>query len=171
VYLSADEESGIHEVIGPLFAGVGHWSTVHVSHYFRYLSAYPVYTWVLPAGVAVTIVGLSYIKFLLELPRRSAVLFVVSAAIFLGGAVGVEIIGARHVLYYGQHDPVYGALVILEESMEMGGIALFLVSLLQYAKAEVGAIRLQFDTPPPVSEESSLPASSTVKRFPNRRSA
>jgi hypothetical protein len=171
LYLSADEEAGIHEIIGPLFAGAGRWLTVHVSEYFRYLAAYPVYTWVLPACAAAAIIGVAYTKFLFALPRRTAVLFVLSAAIFLGGSVGVEVIGARHVLLYGQHDPVYGALVILEESMEMSGIALFLVTVLRYAQAEIGAIRLQFETPPPVSEEASVSTSSTVKRFPNRRSA
>ena len=80
-------------------------------------------------------------------------------------------IGARHVLLYGQHDPVYGALVVLEESMEMGGIALFLFALLRYAQAEIGSIRLQFETPPPASEEASVSASSNVKRFPHRQSA
>jgi hypothetical protein len=154
--LSADEEAGIHEVIGPFFAGAGKWLTLHVSQYFRYLTAYPVYTWVLPATLAAAIIGISYTRFLLALPRRTAVLFVVSAAIFLGGAVGVEVIGARHVLLYGRQDAVYGALVILEESMEMFGIALFLCVLLRYARAEIGSIRLQFETPPPASEESSL---------------
>ena len=171
LYLSADEEAGIHEIIGPLFAGAGHWLTLHVSSSFRYLAAYPVYTWVLPACAAAAIIGLWYTKFLFALPRRTGVLFVVSAAIFLGGAVGVEVIGARHVLFYGQHDPVYGALVVLEESMEMSGIALFLFSLLRYAQAEIGSIRLQFETPPPASEESSVSASPNVKRFPHRQSA
>ena len=171
LYLSADEEAGIHEIIGPLFAGVGHWLTLHVSSSFRYLAAYPVYTWVLPACAAAAIIGISYTRFLFALPRRTGVLFVVSAAIFLGGAVGVEVIGARHVLLYGQHDPVYGALVVLEESMEMGGIALFLCTLLRYAQAEIGSIRLQFETPPPASEEASVSASSNVKRFPHRQSA
>jgi len=171
LYLSADEEAGIHEIIGPLFAGVGHWLTLHVSSSFRYLAAYPVYTWVLPACAAIAIIGISYTRFVFALPRRTGILFVVSAAIFLGGAVGVDVIGARHVLLYGQHDPVYGALVVLEESMEMGGIALFLFTLLRYAQAEIGSIRLQFETPPPASEEASVSGSSNVKRFPHRQSA
>ena len=129
------------------------------------------YTWVLPACAAAAIIGISYTRFLFALPRRTGVLFVVSAAIFLGGAVGVEVIGARHVLLYGQHDAVYGALVVLEESMEMCGIALFLFSLLRYAQAEIGSIRLQFETPPPASEESSASTSPNVKRFPHRQSA
>jgi hypothetical protein len=173
LYLSADEEAGIHEVIGPFFAGAGKWLTLHLSPYFRYLAAYPVYTWVLPAIVAAVLIGISYTKFLLALPRRTAVLFVVSAAIFFGGAVGVEVIGARHVLLYGRQDAVYGSLVILEESMEMIGVALFLCVVLRYAQAEIGSIRLQFETPPPASEDSSVPrsSSSTHKHFPNRRSA
>jgi len=152
LYLSADEGAEIHEAIGPLFAGAGRWLTLHVSSFFRYLSAYPVYTWVLPASAAAAIVGLSYLRFLLALPRRTAVLFVLAAMTYLGGAVGVEVIGARHTFLYGQQDPVYGALVILEESMEMSSIALFLYAVLRYGHA---VIRLEFETPPSVPGESS----------------
>ena len=158
LYLSADEGGGIHEFIGPLFAGVGHWLTLHVSSYFRYLAAYPVYTWVLPACAAAAIIGIFYLKFLLALPRRTAVFFVLAAAIYLGGAVGVEVIGARHVLLYGQHDAVYGVLVILEESMEMSGIALFLYAVLRYTAAEIRSMYLQFETMPSVAHESVNPA-------------
>ena len=166
LYLSADEGAGIHESIGPLFAGVGHWLTLHVSSYFRYLAAYPVYAWVLPACAAAAIIGISYLKFLFALPRRPAVFFVLSAAIYLGGAVGVEAIGARHVLLYSQRDPVYGVLVILEESMEMSGIALFLYTVLRYVVAEIRSIRLQFETLPPVTHESSIASTASGKRVP-----
>ena len=159
LYLSADEGAGIHEVIGPLFAGVGRWLTLHVSSYFRYLSAYPVYTWVLPASAAAAIIGLSYLRFLLALPRRTAVLFVLSAMTYLGGAVGVEVIGARHTFLFGQQDPVYSALVILEESMEMSSIALFLYAVLRYGQA---VIRLEFETSPSVSDEPSISTTARV---------
>jgi hypothetical protein len=147
VYLSADESAGIHEVIGPMFASVGRWLTRHVDQHFAYLGAYPVYTWILPASVAVLAVGLWYLKFLLALPRRYGILFFLGAVIFLGGSMGMEVVGARHVLYYGQHDPTYGGFVALEETMEMSGIALFLVSLLSYARAEVGPIQIRVGAP------------------------
>jgi hypothetical protein len=158
LYLSADEGAGIHEFIGPLFAGVGHWLTLHVSSYFRYLAAEPVFTWVLPACAAVAIIGIFYLKFLFALPRRTAVFFVLAAAIYLGGAIGVEAIGARHVLLYGRGDAVYGVLVILEESMEMSGIALFLYAVLRYAAAEIRSMYLQFETMSSVAHESVNPA-------------
>jgi hypothetical protein len=142
VYLSADETAGIHEVIGPMFGGAGRWLTQHASQRFAYLGAFPVYTWVLPATVAVLLVGLWYVKFLLALPRRFGTLFFLSAVIFLGGSMGMEVVGARHVLYYGQHNPTYGAMVALEETMEMSGIAVFLVSLLAYARSEIGPIQV-----------------------------
>jgi hypothetical protein len=169
VYLSADEEAGFHEIIGPLFAGVGHWLTQHVSGYFAYLGAYPVYTWVLPACAALVVIAVSYAKFLLALPRRSGVLMVISGVIFIGGAVGMEIVGARHVLLYGQHDPVYGTFVAIEETLEMAGIALFLVTLLQYAQAEIGAVRVQFGIP--AAPEHPAAAPEYADPVPHRRSA
>jgi hypothetical protein len=174
LYMSADEEAGLHEIIGPLFAGVGHWLTQHVSGYFNYLSAYPVYTWVLPATAAAAVIFVSYVRFLLDLPRRTSVRFVLSGMIFLGGAMGVEILEARHTLYYGQHDPVYGAMVLIEETMEMAGIALFLVSLIQYAQSAIGTIQIQFGRPQTtVRHDGEQPTSEPPKvgRFPRRRSA
>jgi hypothetical protein len=61
--------------------------------------------------------------------------------------MGMEVVGARHVLYYGQHDPTYGGFVAIEETMEMAGIALFLVSLLSYARAEIGPIQIRVGAP------------------------
>ena len=156
VYLSADETAGIHEVIGPMFAGIGRWLTRHASQHFAFLGAFPVYTWVLPACITVLLVGLWYVRFLLALPRRFGILFFLSAAIFLGGSIGMEVVGARHVLYYGQHDPMYGAMVALEETMEMSGIALFLVSLLAYARSEIGPIQVS------VGVHAAEPASQAV---------
>jgi hypothetical protein len=71
-----------------------------------------------------------------------------SGALFVVGSIGVEIIGTRHAVLYGQPDPVYASLVFVEESLEMTGVAIFLVALLQYAGTEIGLVQIQFDRLP-----------------------
>lgn len=134
----------VHETIGFLLARTGNWLTQHVSEYFSYLLATPVYFWVPVGIVAVVVVALCYTKFLLALPRRSLMLFVLSGAVYISGSVGVEIAGALHVIRRGRsQDLVYVALYTIEETLEMAGIALFLFALLKYAESEIGSIRLR----------------------------
>jgi len=88
------------------------------------------FTWVAPAVVFVLIVGALYIPFFRGLPPRIRNLMVLAAIIYVGGAVGVEIIEGWYVSLYTEGHLAYELLVYLEETMEMVGIALFIYTLL-----------------------------------------
>ena len=52
-------------------------------------------------------------------------LFVGSGLLFVGGAVGVEIISAREADIHGSESVYYSVLYTIEELFEMIGIAIF----------------------------------------------
>ncbi len=78
LYLSVDEAAMLHEIAdNPL------------RELFD-LGGFFYYSWIIPAGIAVLIFGLAYLKFLFHLPSKTRWLFLVAGGIFVGGAIGME---------------------------------------------------------------------------------
>jgi hypothetical protein len=121
-FLSLDEGACIHE-------GVSSFMSTHVK-----TEGALSYGWVIPWGIFTLGFAFFYIRFLLALPRKTAVLMVIAGAIYVGGALGMEFVE-------GVLDQKYGALSLIEVLMrdleewgEMGGILLFNYTLLSYLK-------------------------------------
>ena len=108
--LSIDEVAGVHESFN---------TAVDIN-------------WAIPAGIVVMLVGLAYIPFLLSLPRRLAILFIVSGVLFVGGAIGVELLSED----MDDEAMPYGFATALEEGMEMLGAWLFLFVIINDMKQE-----------------------------------
>ena len=68
------------------------------------------------------VVGATFVPFLLSLPGRTATRFVVSGAIYVAGAIGVEWLSRD----MDEDAIAYGFATALEESLEMLGAWLFL---------------------------------------------
>jgi len=99
-------------------------------------------TWAIPGGILALLIGLSYFSFLWHLPTATRNMFLLAGAIFVGGAVGVEMIGAPMV----EDAMPYNLLTVVEEGMEMGGVILFLWALLKYmTRHRRGARRITVD--------------------------
>ncbi|KPJ78880.1 MAG: hypothetical protein AMJ58_13020 [Gammaproteobacteria bacterium SG8_30] len=93
------------------------------------------YAWVIPYGAFALAFAGAYSRFLSRLPRRSALLFVLSGAVFVSGALVLEMLGAAWIESYG-HGVGYVAFQTVEEAFEMSGIVLFIFSLLDYIGRE-----------------------------------
>ena len=109
--LSLDEVAGFHEFVNTIVENT-HWTTF--------------------GAIIVLVVAAAYLPFLLALPARTRWLFVLSGAIYVGGAVGVE----WATLWYEENDQLntlaYNLWNALEEGMEMGGVVLFIYALLDF---------------------------------------
>lgn len=92
------------------------------------------FAWVVPATAFVVVLGLSYLRFLRALPRRTAVFLVGSAVLFVSGALGVETIGGAIASTEGYGSALYFLAYTTEEALEMGGVAVFLYTLLRHAE-------------------------------------
>lgn len=138
LYLSLDELLGFHELaIDPLR------THFHLDGIFYF-------AWTLPAIALFGIFLLTFFRFWLALPPRIRLLFLAAAMVFVGGAVGTEMVNGY---YLSQAGPtlVYALLQHLEEFCEMTGIAIFIYALLSYICLQLGQpvlkINLQADRP------------------------
>ncbi len=110
VLLSLDEVAGMHESLN---------SATEMS-------------WAIPGGILAVVIGLAYAPFLFRLPRATAVLCVIAGAIYIGGAVGVEL-ATEGYLESDQLDTLeYNLTTVVEEWMEMTGVILFIYAVLRF---------------------------------------
>lgn len=135
LFMSIDEAVSIHESLGHLLRRT--WHLTGALHY----------AWVIPYGLFTLFVGVTYIRFLLRLPRPIAWGFVLSGALYVGGALGVEMIDAAVGQAMGEHSVAYLILIGFEETAESLGVILFIYALLRYAAA-VGASATLSAAPP-----------------------
>lgn len=113
-FMSVDEIAGFHETLN---------SITEIS-------------WAVPGMIVALLIGLAYLKFLSSLPAPIAIRFMMSGAIFVGGAIGVEL-ATEPYLYEDALDTLgYNLWTPVEEGMEMGGVILFLASLFDYLKSQ-----------------------------------
>jgi hypothetical protein len=127
-YLFLDEALELHEqLIGPTR------KLLNATGFFYY-------TWVVPMGFLVVIFLLSYSKFLFHLPVSTRKLFVAGCALYLGGAIGTELIGGYLASTRGIDSLPYLILTNIEESCEMLGIVVFIHALISYIKTYVGGV-------------------------------
>ena len=124
LYLSIDEAAGIHELtMRPL------------RHLFNLEGIFH-FSWVIIGIPLVFIFVIAYAKFLINLPRKIGLLFILSGFLFVGGALGMELISGWYVFTFGG-DMIYWMMTTLEEMLEMIGIAVFIYSLLTYIRTYV----------------------------------
>ena len=120
LFLSIDETAMIHEKLVEYFR-----ESFNTSGIFYY-------AWVVPYGVALILILFAYINFLKELPRYIMILFLISGAIYILGAIGFEMASGRHHELYGKKNLIYSILFTCEEFLEMLGILIFIYALLTY---------------------------------------
>lgn len=101
------------------------------------------FPWVIPALSFVAIVGFCYIRFLRHIDRRTAAFFLVSGAVFVMGAVGMEMCAGPFVEMYGQLSAPHMICEVVEETLEMLGIVIFIYALLDHLARCVPPIRLE----------------------------
>jgi hypothetical protein len=86
------------------------------------------YAWVIPGMAVAMVVGAAFLPFFLRLPRPTRSNFALAAALYLGGAIGMELVGG---LYLGTGTAEIVGYTI-EEGLEMAGMIVFMHSLLRY---------------------------------------
>jgi hypothetical protein len=115
LYISLDETASIHEGASQFFD----------------LGGVLFFGWVIPAGIIVLALGVAYLRFLTHLPRRTRVQFIVAGAIYVSGALLVELPLGSWTERHGSDNFGYAAIDWVEETMELLGVTLFLLSLLE----------------------------------------
>lgn len=128
LYLSMDEMMQIHErLTEPTTALIGEEYSLH-------------YSWVIPYALLLVIFVAFYSRFLFRIPRRTAMLFVTSGIIYVGGAIGFETMSGGVSAQSGNSNPLYVMLQTMEEVLEMLGAILFIYALADYCETKFGHV-------------------------------
>ncbi|BAY10651.1 hypothetical protein [Calothrix sp. NIES-2098] len=130
VYLAIDEFISIHEqLIEPLRA------KFHTSGFLYY-------AWVIAGVIFLLVFLLVFGRFVASLPAKTRRLFIIAGTIYVGGAIGFELLGGYYANYYSEDDIIFDLLTTVEEVMEMLGIVVFIHALLSYMTGHMKGVNL-----------------------------
>lgn len=138
--LSADELCQLHDQCSQLMEKHG-----YVLHGLAY------YVWVIPGFVAVVALGALFLPLVMGLPSSTRARFVRAGAIYLAGALGVEMIGGRYDDIHGGSNLTYQLIANFEELLEMTGVAMFIIALLDYIALHLPRINVSVQYEPQIS--------------------
>ncbi|KCZ49454.1 hypothetical protein [Hyphomonas pacifica] len=138
LFLAFDENAQIHETLSVITGIVVQTSWM------------PAFPWILLYGLAVVALGIVLLPWFLKLDRGTQIRFAIAGTIYVGGALGMEVMESA---LYQMTDPTLSAegwerlnsslgftlMTSLQECLEYGGAAYFLYVLVK----RLGAIRLQ----------------------------
>jgi hypothetical protein len=117
------------------------------------------FTWVVPGAVVVVAFALCYQGFFRRLPRPVRQRVFLAGLLYLGGALGMEMLGARHAATHSVDTLFYKAvLVSIEEGMEMAGIIVLIGALLLQLSSSRPILMLRFATDGEVDAPAAAPA-------------
>lgn len=103
------------------------------------------FTWVILAGMVLLVFGLAYIRFLADLPRFFRNLIILSGALYVGGALGMEVVGGHFASTSGQENMIYVLVTTIEEVLEMTGVMVLIYTLLSYIQFEFNGLQIESD--------------------------
>ena len=135
VYLACDEVGQLHERLSASLPATLEEMGIQTP-------AWMYWAWVGPALIIVAILGITYARMVFSLRPVTRNLFILSGAIFVGGALGLEMYGGYLESKYGR-----GAEVLIEslveEAMEMTGVTLFIYALVRHLRERVTSIHVE----------------------------
>ncbi|MCL4238180.1 MAG: hypothetical protein KJ047_08010 [Anaerolineae bacterium] len=120
LYISLDKGTTIHEATSHLLRSL-----------FRASGPFQV-AWLILGSALAGAVGILYARFWWRLPGRARLLFVLAAAVYVSGALGLEALSTRQ--YYLDDGKSFPYLVIssVEETVETLGAVAFIYAMLDY---------------------------------------
>ena len=132
-FLAIDEFCAIHEL------------TIERTRQLFNASGIFYFAWVIPAIAFLSVLILTYLKFILSLPNRTKFWLILSGTVYILGAIGMELIGGYRVELYGYNDSIYIVIATIEEMLEMTGTILFIYTLLEYLKPRLKYLNISID--------------------------
>ncbi len=131
LFLAVDESLSFHEKLNRPFA------TEHEAEGVFH------YAWVIPYGVLVLVLGLLSLRFLLRLPSATRLRLVVAAALYVGGAVGMEMLAGVIAVHSGSEESLAGHVATaFEESLEMSGVIVMIYALLTHIESHLPGLNI-----------------------------
>ncbi|MCI5126258.1 MAG: hypothetical protein D3925_17735 [Candidatus Electrothrix sp. AR5] len=143
LFLSLDEAFALHEGLGDVTEEYIQRKGILQASGLLY------FPWIIPYSILTTLLGVLYCRFILCLPRKTTVLLIFSAIIFLTGAGIFDMLGGREAEVNGYYSITYTVLYTIEEFLEMNGIVLLMYTLLDYIEKQFGHLSLSLQIQEP----------------------
>ncbi|WP_147383224.1 hypothetical protein [Pontibacter oryzae] len=138
LYMSVDESAGLHEMF--IYPLRDHFQLAGIFYF----------SWVIVGAAVVLILGLYYLRFLLELNPKLRLRMISAGMVYVGGALGVELLGGYYYDANGGHNLTYSLITTVEETLEITGVLILIHSLYSYLKRHLLKFTLQLgDEPQP----------------------
>jgi hypothetical protein len=107
------------------------------------------FAWVVPYGLAVIALGVTFIPFLWRLPARTRRLMLAASGVYLFGSLFLESLGGTvWEVTPNKFAPTWLLLTTFEETLEMVGMALFIYAALDLLVRIRGAINIELRPSP-----------------------
>ena len=100
--------------------------------------------WIIPISIITFIIVLVFYRFWHRLPVKTKLNILIAAIIYVGGAIGVELIEGFVVDKHGEDSLLVNLVCSIQESMEMFGTIIFIHALLNYIVDKFGEITFKF---------------------------
>lgn len=113
--MSLDEAMELHEDLGG--------AELHGVLYF---------SWVVPGALLTAVFAVTYLGFWLRLPRPTRRGFAWAFGLYVGGALGMELPLGAWSEAHGDDNLGYALLDVIEESLEICGLSVFLVAIFRH---------------------------------------
>jgi hypothetical protein len=120
MYLAIDELCSIHELLIPILRNVFDAQGIFF------------FPWVIPAFILLIVFLIVFRDFIVNLPKKTKILFLLAGGVYVGGAMGMELIDGYFADVLGFDTKAYWIASTIEELLEMLGIVIFIYGLLSY---------------------------------------
>lgn len=129
-YLAVDEFATIHELlIGPLR------DMFHLTGIFYF-------SWVIAGMAGVSLLGIFYFRFVINLPSRFRSELLLAAALYLTGVIGFEMIGGNYAYIHGAYNIQYALITTGEELFEIAGLITLINALIKYLQTHQATLEI-----------------------------
>ncbi|MBM3763928.1 MAG: hypothetical protein FJW32_00930 [Acidobacteria bacterium] len=129
---SADEAASIHELV------------MEPARKLLGTTGYLYFAWVVPGMIFVALAAILFARFIYHRPGPIRSQIVTAGAVFLGGAIGMEMFNGRHYELWGPQSFKYATFCAIEEGMEMAGVLFYIRAILAQLRMSGATIRLRF---------------------------
>ncbi len=132
---AADETVSFHEVLTLFMPEV------------QELSPLLHFAWVALAVPLLAILALWCLPMMWRLPRVTFWGLVAAAVLFVGGAVGLEMIAGLVIDWAGEASIAYRVVYMLEDTFEMLGCAVFILAVLRHIRGQAPSLEVRLSSP------------------------
>jgi len=111
-------------------------------------TGYFYYAWIIPYGIAVALLAIFLTPFLCRVGGKMVAWLGLSAATFLSGAVGLEMVSGRYLENVSEQKNLFYAFIVTgEESLEVVGLIMLIYASLTYLRDEAGVLIISLAEP------------------------